>query len=140
MLAQVKGTVEPVRVDPFAGLVIAGGKTVPQAVYVKSLDNHIPPDLYQSLTYTVLPLVGKPLTVLDVLLPRLPLLSICWPPEVVPTQSHHSVTGVPLFDLVKITSPHGNVDPGAGLVIAGDEIVSVKAVYVLRVDCHTPPI
>ena len=44
-----------------------------EAVYVKSANFQVP-DLYQSLTKTVLPLVGRPVTVHEVAVPREPLL------------------------------------------------------------------
>ena len=89
------------------------------AVYTKSLDCHNPPTLYQRRTKIVVPLCGRPLTVVDSAVPREPVFRISRPPEEVPTHIHHCVTGDPEAVHWKVAVVPGKVVFGAGVVIVG---------------------
>src|SRR5439155_20029159 len=89
-----------------------------------------------SRTYTVLPLVGNPLTVPD------RFISCGWaytsplPAPLVPTVSQYCVAPTPAVQ-AKVTTAPGKEEPGAGLVSTAG--LAVAAVYVSSLNSHDVP-
>src|ERR1022692_1008590 len=85
---QVKVATLPLRVDPGVGVCMTPRLLdALNAVYVYWLFSHWPFTREYSVTYTVLPFVGRPLTVTVSTLPRLPDWKYWLPPGVFPTSS-----------------------------------------------------
>src|ERR1035441_8655992 len=86
------------------------------AVYVYWLYSHWPSTSEYSVTYTVLPFVGRLVTFLLVTLPRLPDWKYWLPPGLLPASIQYAVESVPAVQ-VKFTLLPLRVEFGTGEVI-----------------------